>query len=59
MTTEATEVSANATVGASATHSEIPKIVAGLRQTFATGKTRSVEWRRAQLRALVYQAIDD
>jgi aldehyde dehydrogenase (NAD+) len=52
MTTEATEVSANATVGAPATHSDIPKIVAGLRQTFATGKTRSVEWRRAQLRAL-------
>jgi aldehyde dehydrogenase (NAD+) len=52
MTTEATEVTANATVGAPATHSDIPKIVAGLRQTFATGKTRSVEWRRAQLRAL-------
>jgi aldehyde dehydrogenase (NAD+) len=49
MTTEAT---ANATVGAPATHSDIPKIVAGLRQTFATGKTRSVEWRQAQLRAL-------
>jgi aldehyde dehydrogenase (NAD+) len=52
MTTEATEVSANATVGAPATRSDIPKIVAGLRQTFATGKTRSVEWRRAQLLAL-------
>jgi len=52
MTTEATEVTANATVGGPATHSDIPKIVAGLRQTFATGKTRSVEWRRAQLRAL-------
>ncbi|MGO9034700.1 aldehyde dehydrogenase family protein [Mycobacterium sp.] len=47
-----TEVTANATVGAPATHSVIPKIVAGLRQTFATGKTRSVEWRQAQLRAL-------
>jgi aldehyde dehydrogenase (NAD+) len=47
-----TEVTANATVGAPATPSDIPKIVAGLRQTFATGKTRSVEWRRAQLRAL-------
>jgi aldehyde dehydrogenase (NAD+) len=52
MTTESTEVTANATVGAPATHSDIPKVVAGLRQTFATGKTRSVEWRRAQLRAL-------
>ncbi len=48
MTSEAT---AN-TVGIAATHSEIPKIVAHLRQTFATGKTRSVKWRRAQLRAL-------
>jgi aldehyde dehydrogenase (NAD+) len=48
MTTEAT---AN-TVSTAAIHSEIPKIVAHLRQTFATGKTRSVEWRRAQLRAL-------
>src|SRR5271169_500478 len=47
-----TEVTANATVGPPATHSDIPKIVAGLRQTFATGKTRSVDWRRAQLRAL-------
>ncbi len=48
MTTEAT---AN-TVRTAATHSEIPKTVAHLRQTFASGKTRSVEWRRAQLRAL-------
>src|SRR5271155_4443874 len=47
-----TEVTANATVGPPATHSDIPKIVAGLQQTFATGKTRSVEWRQAQLRAL-------
>jgi aldehyde dehydrogenase (NAD+) len=52
MTTQATEVTANATVGPRATHSDIPKVVAGLRQTFATGKTRSAEWRRAQLRAL-------
>jgi aldehyde dehydrogenase (NAD+) len=48
MTTEATAK----TVGAAATHPDIPKIVARLRQTFATGKTRSVEWRQAQLRAL-------
>src|SRR5271157_93439 len=53
MTTEATEATASATVGAAApTHADIPKVVARLRQTFATGKTRSVEWRRAQLRAL-------
>ncbi len=50
MTTEAT---APATVGAAApTHADIPKVVARLRQTYSTGKTRSVEWRRAQLRAL-------
>jgi aldehyde dehydrogenase (NAD+) len=46
-----TEAAAN-TVSTPATNSDIPKIVAHLRQTFATGKTRSVEWRRAQLRAL-------
>jgi aldehyde dehydrogenase (NAD+) len=52
MTTEATAKTADATVGAAATHPDIPKIVARLRQTFATGKTRSVEWRQARLRAL-------
>ncbi|HME79663.1 MAG TPA: aldehyde dehydrogenase family protein, partial [Mycobacterium sp.] len=53
MTTEATETTAHATVGAAApTHSDIPTVVARLRQTYSTGKTRSVEWRRAQLRAL-------
>ena len=48
MTTEA----APNTVSAAGTHSDIPKVVARLRQTFSTGKTRSVEWRRAQLHAL-------
>ena len=48
MTTEATPN----TVSAAPTHSDIPKVVARLRQTFSTGKTRSVEWRRAQLHAL-------
>ncbi|HEY2448535.1 MAG TPA: aldehyde dehydrogenase family protein [Mycobacterium sp.] len=47
MTTETTETTAN-----TADHPEIPKIVARLRQTFSSGKTRSVEWRRAQLHAL-------
>ena len=47
MTTEAAAPAAN-----TAAHSEIPNIVARLRQTFSTGKTRSVEWRRAQLDAL-------
>ncbi len=31
---------------------DVPAVVAGLRKTFATGRTRPVEWRRAQLRAL-------
>jgi aldehyde dehydrogenase (NAD+) len=52
MTTEATAKTPDATAGAAAPGSDIPKIVARLRQTFATGKTRSVEWRRAQLHAL-------
>ena len=47
MTTEAAAPAAN-----TAAHPEIPNIVARLRQTFSTGKTRSVEWRRAQLHAL-------
>ena len=48
MTTEA----APNTVSAAPAHSDIPKVVARLRQAFSTGKTRSVEWRRAQLHAL-------
>jgi len=30
----------------------IPEIAAGLRDTFATGRTRPIEWRRGQLEAL-------
>jgi aldehyde dehydrogenase (NAD+) len=32
--------------------SQIPKLVAGLRGTFETGRTRPVEWRREQLRRM-------
>ena len=32
--------------------SDIPSVVAKLRRTFATGRTRSVEWRKEQLKAL-------
>src|SRR3984957_14387915 len=46
-----TEAAPNS-VSAAPTHSDIPKVVARLRHTFSTGKTRSVEWRRAQLHAL-------
>jgi aldehyde dehydrogenase (NAD+) len=31
---------------------DIPDVVARLRRTFAGGRTRSIEWRRAQLRAM-------
>lgn len=31
---------------------DIPAIVAGLRQVYASGRTRSIEWRRTQLKAL-------
>jgi aldehyde dehydrogenase (NAD+) len=51
MTTEATEA-APKTVTAAPTQSDVAKTVARLRQTFATGKTRSIEWRKEQLRAL-------
>jgi aldehyde dehydrogenase (NAD+) len=51
MTTEATQAAPN-TAALAPAHSEIPETVARLRRTFATGKTRSVEWRRAQLHAL-------
>jgi aldehyde dehydrogenase (NAD+) len=55
MTTEATANTADTTAAsgpAVAGHSEIPKIVTHLRETFSTGKTRSVDWRRAQLRGM-------
>jgi aldehyde dehydrogenase (NAD+) len=55
MTTETTANTADATTAAGpdiAAHPEIPKTVAHLRETFATGRTRSLEWRRTQLCAL-------
>jgi aldehyde dehydrogenase (NAD+) len=55
MTTEATANTADAKTTAGpdiAAHSEIPKTVAHLRETFASGRTRSLEWRRTQLCAL-------
>ncbi|MBX7447883.1 aldehyde dehydrogenase family protein [Mycolicibacterium sp. 3033] len=47
MTTESV-----APVEVSSTTTDIPATVRRLRQTFATGRTRSVEWRKGQLRAL-------
>ncbi|GCB00250.1 aldehyde dehydrogenase family protein [Mycolicibacterium sp. NCC-Tsukiji] len=36
----------------------IPEIVAGLRRTYATGRTRDLQWRKRQLLALA-QAVED
>jgi aldehyde dehydrogenase (NAD+) len=38
---------------------DIPALVAGLRATYATGRTRDVEWRRGQLRALEKMLVDN
>ncbi|MBO0863883.1 MAG: aldehyde dehydrogenase family protein [Mycobacterium sp.] len=51
MTTEAAANSASAETSAPA-GPDVPKTVARLRKTFATGRTRSLQWRRSQLRAL-------
>jgi aldehyde dehydrogenase (NAD+) len=50
MTTEATEITTPAAPPAAT--SDVAKTVAGLRQTYATGRTRNIEWRKEQLRAL-------
>jgi aldehyde dehydrogenase (NAD+) len=52
MTTEATEITAPAAATTPAPGSDVAKTVARLRKTFATGRTRSLEWRKEQLRAL-------
>ncbi|WP_292835280.1 aldehyde dehydrogenase family protein [Microbacterium sp.] len=38
---------------------DIPAVVAGVRTAFATGRTRSVAWRRAQLRALERMMVEN
>jgi aldehyde dehydrogenase (NAD+) len=50
MTTDSVASSTSTTSGAGSV--DIPAVVAGLRKTYATGRTRSVEWRRTQLEAL-------
>ena len=52
MTTEATEIKAPAASAAPAASTDVAATVARLRQTFATGRTRNIEWRKQQLRAL-------
>ncbi|MGU3502033.1 aldehyde dehydrogenase family protein [Mycobacterium sp. C31M] len=43
----------------SAAVTDIPAVVAGLRATYATGRTRDLEWRRRQLRALESLLVDN
>jgi aldehyde dehydrogenase (NAD+) len=47
-----TEITAAAAPTTPTSDSDVAKTVARLRQTFATGRTRNVEWRKTQLRAL-------
>ena len=54
MTTEAT-----APPGSATTEVDIPAIVARLRKTFATGRTRDVAWRKRQLEALEKLMVDN
>jgi aldehyde dehydrogenase (NAD+) len=54
MTTEASAPPSSAALAV-----DIPAVVAGLRKTFATGRTRSVEWRKQQLQALEKLVVDN
>ena len=47
-----TDSAARAEFGVSPGHPDIPATVRHLRDTFASGRTRSVDWRKKQLRAL-------
>lgn len=47
-----TESVAPVKAGSSAGSTDIPAVVRRLRDTYATGRTRSVEWRKEQLRAV-------
>ncbi len=62
MTTEAThatETTAPAAPAAPAAGTDVAKTVARLRRTFATGRTRNVEWRKEQLRALKQLMVEN
>ncbi|MDT7721707.1 MAG: aldehyde dehydrogenase [Mycobacterium sp.] len=56
MTTEITAKTADCTATPGP---DVAKTVARLRQTFATGKTRSVQWRQTQLRALEKMMVEN
>ena len=55
MTAESTDLAASATTPSV----DIPAVVAGVRRTFASGRTRSVQWRQAQLNALEKLMVDN
>jgi aldehyde dehydrogenase (NAD+) len=62
MTTEAThatETAAPAAPAAPAVGSDVAKTVARLRKTFATGRTRDLQWRKEQLRALKQLMVEN
>jgi aldehyde dehydrogenase (NAD+) len=56
MTTEITAQTADSTATPGP---DVAKTVARLRQTFSTGKTRSVQWRQTQLRALEKMMVEN
>jgi aldehyde dehydrogenase (NAD+) len=43
----------------SAAVTDIPEVVAGLRAAYSTGRTRDIEWRKQQLRALERLVVDN
>src|SRR5271156_420140 len=62
MTTEATRVTESTPPVAPAVpaaSSDVAKTVARLRQTFATGRTRNLDWRKEQLRALKQLMVEN
>src|SRR5271156_3003167 len=62
MTTEAThatETTGPAAPAAPAVSSDVAKTVARLRKTFATGRTRNLEWSKEQLRALKQLMVEN
>src|SRR5271155_3958669 len=59
MTTETTANTANTASTTATPGPDVAKTVARLRQTFASGKTRSVQWRQAQLRGLEKRMVEN
>ena len=59
MTTEATEIKAPGANTASTSGTDVAKTVARLRLTFATGKTRNLDWRKDQLGALKQLLVEN